>query len=63
MDGDIIHVPAIKDRIEIKGSVLRPGFYELLADDGNDDIEGDIESGSNTTTKEQTQEQKIGKDQ
>ena len=36
---------------------------ELLADDGNDDTEGDIESGSNTTTKEQTQEQKTGKDQ
>ena len=33
---------------------------ELLADDGNDDTGGDIESGS---TAEQTQEQKTGKDQ
>ncbi len=40
VDGDIIHVPAIKDRIEIKGSVLRPGFYELLADDSLSDIIG-----------------------
>lgn len=40
VDGDIIHVPAIKERIEIKGSVLRPGFYELLADDKLSDIIG-----------------------
>tara|TARA_B100000886_G_scaffold71583_1_gene45715 strand:+ start:2412 stop:4328 length:1917 start_codon:yes stop_codon:yes gene_type:complete len=40
VDGDIIHVPAIKERIEIKGSVLRPGFYELLADDKLSNIIG-----------------------
>ena len=40
VDGDIIHVPPIQDRIEIKGSVLRPGFYELIADDSLKDIIG-----------------------
>ena len=40
VDGDIIHVPAIKDRVEVKGSVLRPGYYELLANDSLKDIIG-----------------------
>ena len=30
IDGDIIHIPAIKNRVKIEGAVLRPGFYELL---------------------------------
>ena len=30
IDGDIIHIPAIENRVEIEGAVLRPGFYELL---------------------------------
>ena len=30
IDGDIIHIPTIKNRVEITGAVLRPGFYELL---------------------------------
>lgn len=33
IDGDIIHVPVIKNRIEIQGSVLRPGYYEILPKD------------------------------
>jgi len=38
IDGDIIHVPAVKDRISIKGSVVRPGYYEILENDTLDDI-------------------------
>lgn len=30
IDGDIIHIPVIENRVEIIGAVLRPGFYELL---------------------------------
>tara|TARA_Y100001935_G_scaffold43811_1_gene35803 strand:+ start:2955 stop:4853 length:1899 start_codon:yes stop_codon:yes gene_type:complete len=30
IDGDIIHIPTIENRVEISGAVLRPGFYELL---------------------------------
>ena len=30
IDGDTIHIPAIKNRVKIEGAVLRPGFYELL---------------------------------
>ena len=30
IDGDIIHVPAIENRVEIEGAILRPGFYEVL---------------------------------
>jgi protein involved in polysaccharide export with SLBB domain len=40
VDGDIIHVPPVQDRIEIKGSVIRPGFYELLSNDSLKDIIG-----------------------
>lgn len=38
IDGDIIHVPAIQNRVEIKGSVLRPGFYELNSKDDINDL-------------------------
>lgn len=30
IDGDVIHVPAVKNRVRIKGQSRRPGFYELL---------------------------------
>ena len=33
IDGDTIHIPAIKNRVKIEGAVLRPGFYELLPSD------------------------------
>lgn len=38
IDGDIIHVPAVKDRIKIEGSVVRPGYYEVLDNDTLDNI-------------------------
>ena len=40
LDGDIIHIPNVKRRIEVSGEVVRPGFYELLADDSLSDIIG-----------------------
>ncbi len=33
IDGDVIHVPSIQDRVKINGAVLRPGFYEVLPED------------------------------
>lgn len=38
LDGDIIHVPIIKNRIQITGQVVRPGYYEVLANENLDDI-------------------------
>lgn len=38
IDGDTIHVPAIENRVEIRGSVLRPGFYEVIASDKLNDL-------------------------
>ena len=38
IDGDIIHVPAIKNRVEILGEVLRPGFYETIDNDSVADL-------------------------
>ena len=38
LDGDIIHVPIIKNRIQITGQVVRPGYYEVLAGENLDDI-------------------------
>ena len=38
IDGDIIHVPAIKNRVEILGEVLRPGFYETIDNDSIADL-------------------------
>ena len=38
LDGDIIHVPIIKNRIQITGQVVRPGYYEVLAGEHLDDI-------------------------
>lgn len=38
IDGDTIHVPAIKNRVEIKGSVLRPGFFEVITSDKLNDL-------------------------
>ena len=33
LDGDIVHVPVISTRVEVKGEVLRQGFYELIDTD------------------------------
>ncbi len=30
IDGDVIHVPSVKNRVQITGQSRRPGFYELL---------------------------------
>ena len=38
LDGDIIHVPIIKNRIQITGQVIRAGYYEVLAGENLDDI-------------------------
>ncbi len=33
LDGDVIHIPTIINRVEIDGEVVSPGFYELLEDE------------------------------
>ena len=38
IDGDIIHIPAIENRVEINGAVLKPGFYELLPGENVNDL-------------------------
>ena len=38
IDGDIIYVPAIENRVEIQGAVLRPGFFEILKSEGLNDL-------------------------
>jgi len=30
LDGDVIHVPPVSNRIKIEGEIINPGFYELL---------------------------------
>tara|TARA_B100000902_G_C27318855_1_gene923016 strand:+ start:1975 stop:3936 length:1962 start_codon:yes stop_codon:yes gene_type:complete len=30
IDGDVIHIPNIQNRIKIQGEVVRPGYYEIL---------------------------------
>ena len=30
IDGDVIHIPNIQNRIKIEGEVVRPGYYEIL---------------------------------
>ena len=38
VDGDIIHVPFIINRVKIEGEVLRPGYYEMLNNEGLNDL-------------------------
>lgn len=33
LDGDVIHVPVVVNRAEIKGEIINPGLYELLDSD------------------------------
>ena len=33
LDGDVIHIPVVANRAEIKGEIINPGFYELLDSD------------------------------
>ena len=30
LDGDIIHIPTVSNRVEVTGEVFTPGFYEML---------------------------------
>lgn len=30
LDGDIIHVPTVSNRVEVTGEIFTPGFYEML---------------------------------
>ena len=30
LDGDIIHIPSVSNRVKIEGEITNPGFYELL---------------------------------
>jgi protein involved in polysaccharide export with SLBB domain len=30
LDGDIIHIPTVSNRVEVSGEVFTPGFYEML---------------------------------
>ena len=38
VDGDVIHVPVVKKRVEIKGSILKPSKYELLPNEFFEDL-------------------------
>ena len=38
VDGDIIHVPFIINRVKVEGEVLRPGYYEMLNNEGLNDL-------------------------
>ncbi len=51
LDGDVIHIPTIKNRVEIVGEVVTPGFYELHE---NESIQNLIEyaGGLNPTASE-----------
>mgnify|MGYP001456149217 CR=1 FL=1 len=38
LDGDIIHIPPVKIRSEIKGEILSEGFFELLSGESIDNL-------------------------
>ena len=38
IDGDTIHVPSVENRVELKGAVIRPGYYEVLKNDTLSDM-------------------------
>lgn len=38
IDGDVIHIPSIQNRINIAGEVNRPGFYEISKNDEISDL-------------------------
>ena len=38
INGDVIHVPTILKRAEIKGEILNPGFFELFENDTVSDL-------------------------
>ena len=38
VDGDVIHVPVVEKRVEIKGSIFKPSKYELLPNEFFEDL-------------------------
>lgn len=38
IEGDVIHVPAFENRVEIKGEIKRPKFYELKSSESLSDL-------------------------
>lgn len=38
IDGDVIYVPPVKKRVEIKGEVIRPGYYEVTENETPNDL-------------------------
>ena len=38
LDGDIIHIPAVSNRVNISGKVRKQGFFELLDSDSLEDL-------------------------
>ena len=38
LDGDVIHVPIVSRRVEIKGAINNPGFFELFDDESLIDL-------------------------
>ena len=38
IDGDVIHVPIVSKRVEIKGAITNPGFFELFDDESLADL-------------------------
>lgn len=38
IDGDVIHIPSVQNRINIVGAVNRPGFYEISKNDEISDL-------------------------
>jgi len=38
LDGDVIHIPTVLNRVEIEGEVITPGFYELVENESIQDL-------------------------
>ena len=38
IDGDVIHIPIVSKRVQIKGAIINPGFFELFDDESLADL-------------------------
>ena len=38
IDGDVIHIPSVENRVEILGEVINPGFFELKSEEKISDL-------------------------
>lgn len=38
IDGDVIHIPFVKNRVQLSGEVVRPGFYETVKGESLSDL-------------------------